>query len=184
MVLGMAVDSNVLSYPVLVSMKVQGAVIGRGGANPKPSGRSEPVLRRRARQSPPSDAGRGEASPRGSSKVEPALGGWARRSQSSVVRARSVVAFLSDRKRQRLIVISSNSLGTSILGPKQVARSIDWRRSEQLTSHTQVSDGACRTTTDRKLFDCDETRTVRPRNDRGTPFPSSSSSSSVVSSRI
>ena len=80
MVLGMAVDSNVLSYPVLVSMKVQGAVIGRGGASPQPSVGIEPVLRRRARWSLalghqarwnlPLDFKRGGASPQSSGEVE------------------------------------------------------------------------------------------------------------------
>ena len=81
-------------------MKEQGAVIGRGGANPHPSGEVELALSRRARQSL-------------------ALGGRARRNQASVVRARSIVAFLSDRKRQRSMIISSTSLGTPVLGPRQ-----------------------------------------------------------------
>jgi hypothetical protein len=34
MALGIAVDSNVLSYLVLVFMKEQGVAIGRGGATP------------------------------------------------------------------------------------------------------------------------------------------------------
>ena len=52
MVLGTAVDSNVLSYPVPVIMKEQGAVVGRGGACPGMSGEVEP-------------------SPRGSGEAEP-----------------------------------------------------------------------------------------------------------------
>ena len=83
MVLGAAFDSNVMSYPMLIFMKVQGVLVGRGGARPRTSGGAEPALRRRAR-----------------------------RNQASVVRARSVVAFLSDRKRQRSMIISSISLGT------------------------------------------------------------------------
>ena len=59
MVLGMAVDSNVLSYPMLVSMKEQGAVVGRGGASPRGSGEAEPALGRRARWSQPLAIGRG-----------------------------------------------------------------------------------------------------------------------------
>ena len=67
MVLDIMVDSNVLSYPVLVFMKDQGAVVGRGGASPQSSGEVEPALghrvrqslafSRRARRSPPSDIG-------------------------------------------------------------------------------------------------------------------------------
>ena len=82
MALGTMVDSNALSYPVLVFMKEQGVAVGRGGAL--------------------------------------ALGGQARQNQSSVVRTRSVVAFLSDRKRQRSMVINSTSLGTPVLGPRQL----------------------------------------------------------------
>ena len=63
MVLGTVVDSNVLSYPVLVIMKEQGAVVGRGGANPETLGETEFVLGRRARQSQPSGVGRGGANP-------------------------------------------------------------------------------------------------------------------------
>ena len=51
MVFGMVVDSNVLSYPVLVSMKVQGAVIGRGGASPQTLGEAKLAPGRRARWS-------------------------------------------------------------------------------------------------------------------------------------
>ena len=98
MVLGIVVDSNVLSYPMLISME-QGIVIGQGGASPQSLGEVEPALSRRARRSL-------------------ALGGRARWNKSSVVRARSVVVFLSDRKRQRLMVISFTSLGTPVLGPR------------------------------------------------------------------
>ena len=83
MALDTAVDSNVLSYPVLVFMKDQGAVVGRGGARPRASGETEPALShrarwslalggrarrslalsRRARRSLPSDVGRGGACP-------------------------------------------------------------------------------------------------------------------------
>ena len=63
MVLGTVVDSNVLSYPMLVIMKEQGAVIGRGRACPQTSGEAEPA----------SAIGRGGASPLPSSEVEPAL---------------------------------------------------------------------------------------------------------------
>ena len=59
MVFGTAVDSNVLSYPVLIIMKEQGAVIERGGASPRTSGEAEPALGRRARRSQPSGVGRG-----------------------------------------------------------------------------------------------------------------------------
>ena len=52
MVLGTAVDPNVLSYLVLVIVKEQGAVVGRGGASPQPSGEAE-------------------SSPRGSGEAEP-----------------------------------------------------------------------------------------------------------------
>jgi len=57
MVLGTVVDSNVLLYPVLVFMKDQGAVVGKGGASPQSSGEAEPALGRWASQSPPSDVG-------------------------------------------------------------------------------------------------------------------------------
>ena len=57
MVLGTAVDSNVLFHHVLVIMKEQGAVVGRGGASPRPSGEAEPALSRWARRSQPSDVG-------------------------------------------------------------------------------------------------------------------------------
>ena len=90
MVLSTVVDSNVLSHLVLIITKEQGAVIGRGGTSPQTSGEAEPALSRRARQS-----------------------------QSSVVRARSVVAFLSDRKRQRSMVISFTSLDIPVLGHRQ-----------------------------------------------------------------
>ena len=51
MVLGITVDLNVLSYLVLVIMKEQGIVVGRGGAIPQLSGEAEPALSRRARRS-------------------------------------------------------------------------------------------------------------------------------------
>ena len=70
MVLGTAVDSNVLSYPVLVIMKEQGEVVGRGGACPQPSGEAEPALGHRARRSQPSAVGRGGACPRTSGEAE------------------------------------------------------------------------------------------------------------------
>jgi len=72
------------------------------------SGEVEPALERRVRRSLPSAIGRGGIL---------ALGGRARRNQSSVVRVRSVVAFLFDRKRQRSMVINSTSLVTPVLGP-------------------------------------------------------------------
>ena len=50
MALDTAVDSNVLSYLVLVFMKDQGAVVERGGASPQSSGEAEPTLGRRARR--------------------------------------------------------------------------------------------------------------------------------------
>ena len=90
MALGTAVDSNVLSYPVLVFMKEQGVAVGRGG-------------------------------PQTSGEAGPALGGRARRNQSSIIRARSAATFLSDRKRQRSMVINSTSFGTPVLGPQQRA---------------------------------------------------------------
>ena len=77
MVLSTAVDSNVLSYPVLVIMKEHGAVIGQGGACPQTLGEAEPALSRRARRSLPSDIGRGGAYPQPSGEVEPALRRWA-----------------------------------------------------------------------------------------------------------
>jgi len=68
-VLGTVVDSNVLSYPMLVIMKEQGVVVGRGGASPRPLGKVEPVLSHRARWDLPSNVGRGGARPRGSGDV-------------------------------------------------------------------------------------------------------------------
>ena len=59
MALDTTVDSNVLSYPVLVFMKDQGAVVGRGGVSPRGSGEAEPALGRRARWSQPLAIGRG-----------------------------------------------------------------------------------------------------------------------------
>ena len=59
MVLGTVVDSNILSYPVLVIMKEQGAIIERGGASPQPSGEAEPALGGRARRSQSLAIGRG-----------------------------------------------------------------------------------------------------------------------------
>ena len=76
------------------------SAIGQGRACPQPLGEAEPALRHRARQSL-------------------AHGGRARWNQSSIIRTRNAVAFLSDRKCQRSIVISSTSLGTPVLGPRQ-----------------------------------------------------------------
>jgi len=71
MALDTAVDSNVLSYPMLVFMKEQGAVVGRGGACPQTSSEAEPALSRRTtwssalggrvRRSQPLGVGRGAA---------------------------------------------------------------------------------------------------------------------------
>ena len=77
--------------------------VGQGGASPRSSGEAEPALGRQARRSL-------------------ALGGRARRNQSSVVRTRNAVAFSSDWKCQRSMVISSTSLGTPVLGPRQHRR--------------------------------------------------------------
>ena len=78
MALDIVVDSNVLSYPVLVFMKDQDAVVGRGGASPQSSGEVEPVLgrrsppfRRRVRRSYPLALGQGGARPRTSGEAEP-----------------------------------------------------------------------------------------------------------------
>ena len=83
------------------------------------SGEAELALSRRARRSLPSDIGRGgvqpsglgrgRASPQGSDEAEPTFGRW----------ATSVVVFLSVRKHQCLMVISSSSLGTPVFGPQQ-----------------------------------------------------------------
>ena len=51
MVLGTTVDLSVLSYLLLVIMKEEGAVIGRGGACPQPLGEAEPALGHRVGQS-------------------------------------------------------------------------------------------------------------------------------------
>ena len=59
MVLGTAVDLNVLSYLMLVIMKEQGAVVGRGGASPQPSGEAELALMKEQGAT----VGRGGASP-------------------------------------------------------------------------------------------------------------------------
>ena len=85
MVLGTAVDLSDLSYLLLVIMKEQGTVVGRGKACPQLSGEAEPALRRWARRSQPLAIGRGEASPQPSGEAEPALSHRARRSQSPVV---------------------------------------------------------------------------------------------------
>ena len=82
MALGTAVDSNVLSYPVLVFMKEQGVAVGRGGASPQALGETKPALNRRARRSLPSDVERGGANPQASSEAELALRRRARRSLS------------------------------------------------------------------------------------------------------
>ena len=78
MTLGTVVDSNVLSYPVLVFMKEQGADVGRGGACPRTLGEAELALGRRERRGLPSDVGRGGACPRTSGEAKPALGHWVR----------------------------------------------------------------------------------------------------------
>ena len=83
--LGTVVDSNVLSYPVLVLMKEQGVVVGRGGACLQTSGEAELALSRRARRSQSSGVERGGASPQPFGEAEPVLRGWARQSQPSVV---------------------------------------------------------------------------------------------------
>ena len=62
MTLGTAVDSNVLSYPVLVFMKEQGTVVGRGRACPRTLDEVELALSRRTRRSL-SPWGSGEAEP-------------------------------------------------------------------------------------------------------------------------
>ena len=104
-------------------MKEQRADVGRGGANPRMSGEAEPALGGRARRSLPSDVGRGGVCPQTLGEAEPALGGRARRSQPSRVEggganlwgsdeteltlgpwARGVVALLSVRKHQRLMI--------------------------------------------------------------------------------
>ena len=84
MVLGTAVDLSVLSYPMLVIMKEQGADVGRGGASPKTSGEAEPALSRRTRRSQcpdvgrggvqPSGVGRGGANPSGPGEAQPTFG--------------------------------------------------------------------------------------------------------------
>ena len=62
MVLGVVFDSNVISYPVLILMKEQGVLVGRGGVCPRPSSEAEVALGRRTRWSQPSGVGRGGAS--------------------------------------------------------------------------------------------------------------------------
>ena len=59
MVLNTAVDSNVLSYPVPIIMKEQGAVVGRDGASPQTSGEVESTPKHWARRSLPLDVGQG-----------------------------------------------------------------------------------------------------------------------------
>ena len=85
--------------------------IRRGRASPRMLGEAEPAPRRRVRQSQPSDVGRGRACPQTSGEAEPTFGRW----------ARSIVAFLSVQKHQRLMVISSSSLGTLVFGPRHYA---------------------------------------------------------------
>ena len=85
MALATVVDSNVLSYPMLVFMKEQGAVVERGGACPQTSSEAELALNYRARQDLPSDVGRGGAYPQTSGEAELALSRRARRSLPSDV---------------------------------------------------------------------------------------------------
>ena len=84
-------------------------------------GEAEPALGRRARRSLPETSGEVEPYPRtsGDGQGGASPGCRARRSQSSVVWARSVVAFLPVRNHQRLTVINSSSLGTPVLDPRQ-----------------------------------------------------------------
>ena len=96
MALDIMVDLNVLLYHVLIFMKEQGAIVGRGRAFPQPLGEAEPTLGCRAGRNQPSDIGRGRAGPQSSGEVEPALshrmrqslalGGRARRSQPIAVK--------------------------------------------------------------------------------------------------
>ena len=66
MVLGTAVDLSVLSYPMLVITKEQGADVERGEVWPQTSDEAE-------------------SSPRGSSEAEPTLRGRGRRGQPLVI---------------------------------------------------------------------------------------------------
>ena len=95
MVLGTAVDSNVMSYPVLVIMKEQGIVIERGEACPQPSGEAKLALSYRVRWSQPSvirqggvqpsGVEQGGASPQLSGEARPVPDRWARWSQPLAV---------------------------------------------------------------------------------------------------
>ena len=88
------------------------SAVRQGGACPRPSGEAKTALGRRARWS---------LAIRGRARQSLALKGQARWNQSSIVRTRNIVAFPSDWKCQRSMVISSTSLGTSVLGPRQYA---------------------------------------------------------------
>jgi len=70
MVLGTAVDLSVLSYPVPVIMKEQGAVTGRDRAYPRTLGGAELALSHQARQSQPSAIERGGVCPQTSGEAE------------------------------------------------------------------------------------------------------------------
>ena len=132
------------------AMRSLPSAVGRGRAYPQMSGELEPAIRRRARRSLALEGWARQSLALGCrARRSLALGGRARRNQSSVVRARSVVAFLSDRKRHRSMVISSTSLGTMILGPRHSSSpagvvGADWERpnGDAHSGRTQESGGA------------------------------------------
>ena len=92
MALDIAVDSNVLSNPVLVFMKDQGAVVGQGGVLP---------LSHQMGWSPPLDVRRGGVRARASGKAEPAFSHRVRWSLALGDRTRRSLA-LGGRARQSL----------------------------------------------------------------------------------
>ena len=63
MVLGTMVDLSVLSYPMLVIMKEQGADVGRGGALPSDVGRGGACPQTSGEAEPDQNIGRGGALP-------------------------------------------------------------------------------------------------------------------------
>ena len=136
---------------------------------PRTSGEAEPTLRRRVRQSPTFKCRVRRSLPQTSGEADPALGHWARRSlpsdvgqggaspgrrsrwsQPSVVWAKSVATFLSVWKHQRLMVISSTSLGTLVFGPRHhgYARALLESlplcyQGRRLTCSSRCGDGRC-----------------------------------------
>ena len=81
MVLDVAVDPNILSYPVPIIMRERGAVVRQGGASLWTSGKAKPILYPLGEAEPsPWGSSEAEPSPQPSSEAELAHGRWTRRS--------------------------------------------------------------------------------------------------------